>query len=35
MARAAQWIARMEAAVHEFSQSKAQFDDITCLTLKR
>jgi sigma-B regulation protein RsbU (phosphoserine phosphatase) len=34
-ARASQWIARIEAAVREFARGRSQFDDITCLTLKR
>ncbi len=34
-ARADQWIARVEAAVREFAQGRSQFDDITCLALRR
>jgi len=34
-ANAAQWIARVDAAVRQFSQGQAQFDDITCLALLR
>jgi serine phosphatase RsbU (regulator of sigma subunit) len=34
-ASAAQWIARIEAAVQEFARGKSQFDDITCLALRR
>jgi serine phosphatase RsbU (regulator of sigma subunit) len=34
-ARASHWIARVEAAVREFARGRPQFDDITCLALKR
>jgi phosphoserine phosphatase RsbU/P len=34
-ASASQWIARIEAAVREFAQDRPQFDDITCLALRR
>ncbi len=34
-ARADQWIARVEAAVREFAPGAFQFDDITCLALRR
>jgi CRP-like cAMP-binding protein len=34
-ARAERWIARVEAALREFSGGQAQFDDITCLALRR
>ncbi len=34
-ANASQWIARIEAAVREFARGRSQFDDITCLALKR
>ena len=34
-ARADQWIAGVEAAVREFVQGRSQFDDITCLALRR
>ncbi|HTZ68206.1 MAG TPA: SpoIIE family protein phosphatase [Roseiarcus sp.] len=33
--RANHWIARIEAAVREFARGRAQFDDITCLALRR
>ena len=32
---ASEWIARVNAAVREFSQGKSQFDDLTCLALTR
>jgi phosphoserine phosphatase RsbU/P len=31
----AQWIARIDAALHAFAQGRPQFDDITCLALGR
>jgi len=34
-ATAAQWVARVEYAVRNFAGGKPQFDDITCLALKR
>ena len=34
-ARASQWIARIETAVRDFARGQPQFDDITCLALKR
>jgi len=34
-ARATHWIARIEAALREFTRGRPQFDDITCLALKR
>jgi phosphoserine phosphatase RsbU/P len=34
-ADAAQWIARIDAAVRAFAQGQPQFDDITCLALGR
>jgi phosphoserine phosphatase RsbU/P len=34
-ASASQWTARIEAAVREFASGRAQFDDITCLALRR
>jgi phosphoserine phosphatase RsbU/P len=34
-ANAAQWIARVDAAVRGFSHGRPQFDDLTCLTLTR
>jgi phosphoserine phosphatase RsbU/P len=34
-ARADHWIARIEAAVREFARGRSQFDDITCLALRR
>ena len=34
-ASASQWIARIEAAVREFARDRPQFDDITCLALRR
>jgi phosphoserine phosphatase RsbU/P len=34
-AGASQWIARIEAAVREFARGRSQFDDITCLALRR
>ena len=34
-ARADQWIARIEAAVRDFARGRSQFDDITCLALRR
>jgi phosphoserine phosphatase RsbU/P len=34
-ASADQWIARVESAVREFARGRAQFDDITCLALRR
>ncbi len=34
-ARADHWIARVEAAVREFARGRSQFDDITCLALRR
>ena len=34
-ANASQWIARVEAAVREFARGRSQFDDITCLALRR
>jgi serine phosphatase RsbU (regulator of sigma subunit) len=34
-ATAAQWVARVEYAVRDFARGKPQFDDITCLALKR
>jgi len=34
-ARARQWVARIEAAVREFARGRSQFDDITCLALRR
>jgi sigma-B regulation protein RsbU (phosphoserine phosphatase) len=34
-ARASHWIARVEAAVREFARGRSQFDDITCLALRR
>jgi sigma-B regulation protein RsbU (phosphoserine phosphatase) len=34
-ASASQWIARIEAAVREFARGRSQFDDITCLALRR
>jgi phosphoserine phosphatase RsbU/P len=33
--RATHWIARIEAAVREFARGRPQFDDITCLALRR
>ncbi len=32
---ATHWIARIEAAVREFARGRPQFDDITCLALRR
>ncbi len=32
---AAQWVARVEDAVRDFARGKPQFDDITCLALRR
>ncbi len=29
------WVARVEDAVHDFARGKPQFDDITCLALRR
>jgi len=34
-ARSSHWIARVETAVREFSRGRSQFDDITCLALRR
>jgi sigma-B regulation protein RsbU (phosphoserine phosphatase) len=34
-ASASQWTARVEAAVREFARGRSQFDDITCLALRR
>jgi phosphoserine phosphatase RsbU/P len=34
-ADAAQWIARVDAAVREFAHGQTQFDDLTCLALTR
>jgi sigma-B regulation protein RsbU (phosphoserine phosphatase) len=34
-ASASQWIARIEAAVRGFARGRPQFDDITCLALRR
>ena len=34
-ASASQWIARIEAAVRAFARGRSQFDDITCLALRR
>jgi phosphoserine phosphatase RsbU/P len=34
-ADAAQWVARVDAAVRAFAQGRPQFDDITCLALGR
>ena len=34
-ASASQWTERIEAAVREFARGRAQFDDITCLALRR
>jgi phosphoserine phosphatase RsbU/P len=34
-ARADHWIARIEAAVRDFARGRSQFDDITCLALRR
>jgi len=34
-ARADRWIARVETAVREFTRGRVQFDDITCLALRR
>jgi phosphoserine phosphatase RsbU/P len=34
-ASSSQWIAGIEAAVREFARGRSQFDDITCLALKR
>ncbi len=34
-ASASQWTARIEAAVREFARGRSQFDDITCLALRR
>ncbi len=34
-ASASQWIARIEAAVRAFARGRPQFDDITCLALRR
>ncbi len=34
-ARASHWIARVEAAVREFARGRPQFDDVTCLALRR
>ena len=34
-ASASQWTARIEAAVREFTRGRSQFDDITCLALRR
>jgi phosphoserine phosphatase RsbU/P len=34
-ARADHWIARIEAAVREFARGRSQFDDLTCLALRR
>jgi sigma-B regulation protein RsbU (phosphoserine phosphatase) len=34
-ARASHWIARVETAVREFARGRSQFDDITCLALRR
>ena len=34
-ASASQWIARIEAAVRDFARGRSQFDDITCLALRR
>ena len=34
-ARASQWIARVETAVRDFARGRPQFDDITCLALRR
>ena len=33
--RADHWIARVEGAVREFTRGRVQFDDITCLALRR
>jgi sigma-B regulation protein RsbU (phosphoserine phosphatase) len=33
--RATHWIARVEAAVREFARGRPQFDDVTCLALRR
>ena len=34
-ASASQWTERIEAAVREFARGRSQFDDITCLALRR
>jgi phosphoserine phosphatase RsbU/P len=34
-ADAVQWVARVDAAVHAFARGQPQFDDITCVALKR
>jgi sigma-B regulation protein RsbU (phosphoserine phosphatase) len=34
-ASASQWTARIEAAVRTFARGRSQFDDITCLALRR
>jgi len=34
-ASASQWTARIEAAVRAFARGRSQFDDITCLALRR
>ena len=34
-ASADQWIARVESAVREFARGRSQFDDVTCLALRR
>ena len=34
-ATAAHWVARVEDAVRDFARGKPQFDDITCLALRR
>jgi sigma-B regulation protein RsbU (phosphoserine phosphatase) len=34
-ASASQWVERIEAAVREFARGASQFDDITCLALRR
>jgi sigma-B regulation protein RsbU (phosphoserine phosphatase) len=34
-ARSSHWIARVETAVREFARGRSQFDDITCLALRR
>jgi serine phosphatase RsbU (regulator of sigma subunit) len=34
-AHASHWIARIETAVREFARGRPQFDDITCLALRR
>ena len=34
-ARASQWVERVETAVRAFARGQSQFDDITCLALRR